>query len=72
MAASWNTFSRRVNRILPNAVTKEKAAEIAADFMTTFYQVQIGALELLNDTEGQKEEPGFAPGSEVRRRGKAK
>ena len=27
----------------PNAVTKEKAAEIAADFMTTFYHVQIGA-----------------------------
>jgi len=29
----------------PNAVTKEKAAEIAADFMTTFYHVQIGAFE---------------------------
>jgi hypothetical protein len=30
----------------PNAVTKEKAAEIAADFMTTFYHVQAGgALE---------------------------
>src|ERR1700733_14106274 len=29
----------------PNAVTKEKAAEIAADFMTTFYKVQVGALE---------------------------
>ncbi len=29
--------------------------------MTTFYQVQIGALELLNDTEGQKEEPGLLP-----------
>src|ERR1700733_9509732 len=29
----------------PNAVTKEKAAEIAADFMTTFYHVQTGALE---------------------------
>ena len=28
----------------PNAVTKEKAAEIAADFMTTFYHVQIGAM----------------------------
>jgi hypothetical protein len=25
-----------------NAVTKEKAAEIAADFMTTFYYVQVG------------------------------
>ena len=29
----------------PNAITKEKAAEIAADFMTTFYHVQVGALE---------------------------
>jgi hypothetical protein len=29
----------------PHAITKEKAAEIAADFMTTFYHVQIGALE---------------------------
>jgi hypothetical protein len=29
----------------PNAITKEKAAEIAADFMTTFYHIQVGALE---------------------------
>jgi hypothetical protein len=29
----------------PNAVTEEKAAEIAADFMATFYHVQVGALE---------------------------
>jgi hypothetical protein len=29
----------------PNAITKEKAAEIAADFMTTFYHVQFGELE---------------------------
>jgi hypothetical protein len=29
----------------PNAVTKEKVAEIAADFMTTFYHEQVGALE---------------------------
>jgi hypothetical protein len=29
----------------PNAVTKEKAAKIAADFMTTLYHVQVGALE---------------------------
>src|SRR6202795_1083864 len=29
----------------PNAVTKEKAAEIAADFVMTFYHVQVGALE---------------------------
>ena len=26
----------------PDAVTKEKAAEIAADFMTTFYHIQVG------------------------------
>jgi hypothetical protein len=29
----------------PKAVTEKKAAEIAADFMTTFYQVQVGARE---------------------------
>jgi hypothetical protein len=29
----------------PNAVTKEKAAEIAADFMTTYYHVQVGTLD---------------------------
>jgi hypothetical protein len=29
----------------PNTVTKEKVAEIAADFMTTFYHEQVGALE---------------------------
>jgi hypothetical protein len=29
----------------PHAITKGKAAEIAADFMTTFYHVQVGALE---------------------------
>jgi hypothetical protein len=29
----------------PNAITKEKAAEIAADFMTTFYHAQVGAFE---------------------------
>src|ERR1700737_3334434 len=29
----------------PNAVTKEKVAEIAADFVTAFYRVQVGALE---------------------------
>ena len=42
-------------RILPNAVTKEKAAEIAADFMTTFYDVQVGAVE----TRGSKRPMGF-------------
>jgi hypothetical protein len=29
----------------PYAIPKEKASEIAADFMMTFYHVQIGALE---------------------------
>jgi hypothetical protein len=29
----------------PNAVTKEKAAEIAADFRMTFYHVQVGPLK---------------------------
>jgi hypothetical protein len=29
----------------PHAVTKEKAAEISADFMTTYSHVQVGALE---------------------------
>jgi hypothetical protein len=29
----------------PDAVAKEEAAEIAADFMTTFHHVQVGALE---------------------------
>jgi hypothetical protein len=28
-----------------NAITKEKAAEIAADSVTTFYHAQVGALE---------------------------
>jgi hypothetical protein len=45
MAALWNTSLTLVNRILPTIITKEKAAEIAADFMTTFYHVQVGALE---------------------------
>lgn len=30
---------------VPAKATKEKVAEIAADFMTTFYRVQVGALE---------------------------
>src|SRR5450432_870201 len=30
---------------LPKTVAKEKVAEIAADFMTVFYHIQIGALE---------------------------
>jgi hypothetical protein len=30
---------------VPTTATKEKVAEIAADFMTTFYHVQVGALE---------------------------
>ena len=30
---------------VPKTATKEKVAEVAADFMTTFYHIQIGALE---------------------------
>jgi hypothetical protein len=30
---------------IPKTVTKEKVAEIAADFMTSFYGIQVGALE---------------------------
>ena len=30
---------------ITQTVTREKVAEIAADFMTTFYHVQVGALE---------------------------
>jgi hypothetical protein len=30
---------------VPATATKEKVAEIAADFMTTFHHIQIGALE---------------------------
>jgi hypothetical protein len=30
---------------LPQTVAKEKVAEIAADFMTVFYHIQIGSLE---------------------------
>jgi hypothetical protein len=33
---------------VPQTVTKEKVAEIAADFMTSFYGVQVGALRLRN------------------------
>src|ERR1700692_2727971 len=44
-AARWSTFLRLVSRILPTPQPKEKGAEIAADLMTTFYHVQIGALE---------------------------
>ena len=33
---------------VPKTVTKEKVAEIAADFVTRFYYVQIGALETQN------------------------
>ncbi len=45
MAGRWSTSLRVVRQICPNAITKEKAAEIAADFMATFYHVQVGALE---------------------------
>jgi hypothetical protein len=32
------------DHVRPKTVT-EKAAEVAADFMTTFYRVQVGAIE---------------------------
>ena len=38
-------FSTATRQSLPQTVTKEKVAEIAADFMTTYYGVQVGALE---------------------------
>jgi hypothetical protein len=37
----------------PNAITKEKVAEIAADFMPTFYHEQVGALETQNFERGR-------------------
>jgi hypothetical protein len=40
-----STFFEGGEQNSPNAVTKEKATEIAADFMTTFYHVRVGALE---------------------------
>jgi hypothetical protein len=40
-------------RNIPKKVTKEKAAEIAADFMTSFYGIQVGALE----TQEFREQP---------------
>jgi hypothetical protein len=30
---------------VPKAVTEKKVAEIAADFMTSYYGIQVGALE---------------------------
>ena len=42
---------------VPKTVTKEKVAEIADDFMTTFYGVQVGALE----TEEFRTEPRTEP-----------
>jgi hypothetical protein len=39
---------------VPKTVSKEKAAEIAADFVTTFYHAQIGALE----TQEFRTQPG--------------
>jgi len=45
MAALWNTSFEASEQYSPDAVTKEKATEIAADFMTTFYNIQVGALE---------------------------
>ena len=43
-AARWNVLEAGEQNC-PNAVTKERVAEIAADFMTTYYHVQVGAPE---------------------------
>jgi hypothetical protein len=40
-----NMFFEKDEQNVPKTVTKEKAAQIAAEFMTTFYHVQIGALK---------------------------
>jgi hypothetical protein len=45
MAARFECAFEAGEQNSPVALTKEKAAEIAADFMTTFYHVQVGALE---------------------------
>ena len=37
---------------VPKTVSKEKAAEIAADFVTTFYHAQIGANARVPDAAG--------------------
>jgi hypothetical protein len=47
---------------VPKTVSKEKAAEIAADFVTTFYHVQIGTLETQSSSHSNK---SFAPSSEI-------
>jgi lipid-A-disaccharide synthase-like uncharacterized protein len=44
-AARWSYIFETDQEDLPQAVTKKKVAEIAANFMTTFYHIQIGALE---------------------------
>jgi hypothetical protein len=44
-AGHWSTFFETGEKDLPQTVSKEKVAEIAANFMTTFYHNQIGDLE---------------------------
>jgi hypothetical protein len=44
MVENLNTFSRLTNRV-PKTVSQEKAAEIAADWVTVFYNVQAGVIE---------------------------
>ena len=41
-----------------SAVTKEKTAEIASDFVTNIYHVQVGALE----TQEFRDNSGLLPG----------
>jgi hypothetical protein len=45
MAVHLITSSGTDQKDVPNTLTKEKAAEIAADLMTTLYDEQVGALE---------------------------
>ena len=42
---AWALCETRETQDLPKTISQDKAAEIAAEFMTTFYHVQIGALE---------------------------
>jgi hypothetical protein len=44
MVENLNTFSRLTNRV-PKTVSQEKAAEIAADWVTVFYNVPAGVIE---------------------------
>jgi hypothetical protein len=44
-AGHWDTVFETDEKDLAQTLAKEKAAEIAADFMTVFYHIQVGALQ---------------------------